>query len=260
MTASSIVMEVIGPVATITINRPDRMNAIDPDAAQQMIDALDQAVALGARALKLTGEGRGFCSGADLADVGGDGFKNEIEGLLDKIYNPLIRALSQLPIPWVAAVNGPAVGFGCSLALQSDLVVAGKSAYFTQSFTNLGLVPDGGGSWILPRLVGLPRAAEMILLGERVPAEKAASWGLIHSVVDDSQVQATAGNLVERLANGPTMALGLARRLLRDGLERNLDQSLDAERDGQVAAANSADAVEGVMALIEKRQPNFSGR
>jgi len=172
----------------------------------------------------------------------------------------MLLALANLDIPVVTAVNGPAAGVGCSFALSGDFTLAGKSAYFLQAFVNIGLIPDGGSSWLLPRLIGLPRATQMMMLGEKISAEQAAGWGLIYKAVEDDALMAEAEELAKRLASGPTVALGAMRQVLRRGLTQSYSDTLDAEAMGQYRAGNSADAVEGVAAFLQKRKAAFKGQ
>ncbi|ALC11948.1 enoyl-CoA hydratase-related protein [Sphingopyxis sp. 113P3] len=259
----TIKFEVADNVAMITLNRPERLNSMPPAMADDIRAALDYLPILGARALLITGEGRGFCSGADLA---GDRNSSAVGGgansrkALRNHYNPMLLALSNLDIPVVVAVNGPAAGVGCSFGLSGDFTIAGKSAYFLQAFVNIGLVPDGGSSWLLPRLVGLPRATQMMMLGEKIGAEQAAEWGLIYKCVEDAELLDEAKALAARLANGPTVSLGTMRRILRDGLSQSYAATLDAEAMGQYVAGNSADAAEGILAFQEKRKTAFQGK
>lgn len=259
----TIKLDVADDVATITLNRPERLNSMPPAMADDIRAALDWMGVIEARALLITGEGRGFCSGADLA---GDRTASAVGGgansrkALRGHYNPMLLALSNLDIPVVTAVNGPAAGVGCSFALSGDFTIAGKSAYFLQAFVNIGLVPDGGSSWLLPRLVGLPRAAQMMMLGEKIGAEQAADWGLIYKAVEDEALMDEARALAKRLASGPTVALGTMRKLLRGSLSQSYSDTLDAEAMGQYVAGNSADAVEGIMAFQQKRKAEFKGR
>jgi len=255
-------VDIADAVATITLARPERLNAAPPAMFDEIAAALKSLPGAGARAVLITGEGRSFCSGADLSAVGGASITGgeATYQALTRSYNPAMLLLSQLPIPVVTAVNGAAAGIGCSLALAGDFVVAGKSAYFLQAFVNIGLVPDGGASWTLPRLVGRARAAEMMLLGERIPAEKAADWGLIHKAVDDEALLAEAGAIARRLADGPTVALGLARRAIASGLDIDYAAAMAGEAVNQREAAQSADAAEGIRAFLEKRKPSFTGK
>lgn len=260
MSFETIRLERVGDVARIVLNRPERLNACPPQMATEIADALSM---LGdARAVLLTGEGRAFCSGADLAGKG----ERSISGgagsykALTEHYNPLILKLSRLPIPVVVAVNGPAAGVGCSLALSGDFTLAANSAYFLQAFVNIGLVPDGGSTWILPRLIGKARATQMMMLGERIGAQQAQDWGLIYKAVDDAALADEALALATRLAAGPTVALGTLRQNLAKALESDLAQTLLIEAEGQWKAGDSADAAEGIRAFLEKRKTQFTGR
>ncbi len=249
-----------GDVLTITLNRPERLNAAPPQMFDEIGNVLDN---LGdARALLIHGEGRAFCSGADLA-ARGEGSISGGEGAyigLTGSYNPTMLKLSRLPIPIVSAVNGPAAGIGCSLALAADFCIAGNSAYFLQAFVNIGLVPDGGASWMLARLIGKARATEMMLLGERIHGPKAADWGLIHKSVADDTVLDEAKALATRLAAGPTMALGLMRQGLAEALDGDYASALQREAENQRMAGNSADAMEGGISFLQKRKPAFQGK
>lgn len=249
-----------GDVLVVTLDRPDRLNAATPAMFETIAEALSDLD--GARAVLLTGAGRGFCSGAD---VGGGALNAADPGqatyeALTNSYNPTIRAILDLDVPVVSAVRGPAAGIGCSLALAADVCVASETAYFLQAFVNIGLVPDGGASWMLPRLIGRARALEMMLLGERVPAAKALDWGLIHRVVADDALEAEALALATRLAAGPTVALGLIRRGVAAALESTLDAALEREAQDQRRARGTADSTEGGMAFLSKRKPDFRGR
>ena len=259
MTYQHILTENRGNVLVLTLNRPERLNAAPPALFDELRDALGDLN--GARAVLVTGAGRAFCSGAD---VGGGALGSDDPGettyeALTRHYNPTIAAIAELGVPVVSAVRGPAAGIGCSLALAADFCVAGETAYFLQAFVNIGLVPDGGASWMLPRLIGRARATEMMLLGERVPAVKALDWGMIHKVVADEALDAEALALATRLAAGPTMALGLMRRALGRALESDCAAAMLAEADAQRAARQSADAMEGGMAFLQKRKPVFTG-
>ena len=248
-----------GDVLTITLNRPDRLNACPPDMADEIFAAIRDLD--GARAVLITGAGRAFCSGADLAargerSVGGG------EGAftaLGRHYNPMVMALASLPVPVIAAVNGPAAGIGCSIALAADFVVAGSSAYFLQAFVNIGLVPDGGSSWMLPRLVGKAQATRLMMLGEKIPAEEAERIGLIYKSVADEALMDEAKALAVKLAGGPTVALGEMKQTIRRGLEADFSTTLQYEAEAQRVAGNSKDAMEGGMAFLQKRKPEFKG-
>jgi 2-(1,2-epoxy-1,2-dihydrophenyl)acetyl-CoA isomerase len=245
-------------VATITIARPDRLNALSGQTVDELRAAVEEAGGSGARCLLLTGEGRGFSSGADLA--AGGGLPDDVGASLEKHFNPLLEAIFALPIPVVAAVNGPCAGAGCSLALAADIVVAARSAYFLQAFVNIGLIPDAGATWLLPRLAGRARAMEMMMLGERVPAEQALEWGLISRVVEDEALESEAVALATRLAQGPTVALGLIRNLARESGHLPLGEALAAERVAQREAGRSDDFKAGVAAFLQKRPARFEGR
>lgn len=259
MEYETIQVERIGHVLKILLNRPDRLNACPPDMAVEIANAVTDLA--GARAILITGAGRAFCSGADLAIkgdrsiAGGLGAYNS----LTMSYNPMMLALARSPVPIVTAVNGPAAGIGCSIALAGDFVLAGRNAYFLQAFVNIGLVPDGGASWTLTRLVGRSRATEMMMLGEKVGAEKAENWGLIYKAVDDAALQDEALGLATRLANGPTVALGIMRQNLVKALEMDFASALQVEAEGQRVAGDSADAIEGGQAFLEKRKAVFTG-
>jgi 2-(1,2-epoxy-1,2-dihydrophenyl)acetyl-CoA isomerase len=255
-----ILTERRGDVLVITLNRPDRLNAAPPAMFEEITAALGALD--GARAVLVAGAGRAFCSGAD---VGGGALHAEDPGAatfaaLTGSYNPALLALANLPVPVVSAVRGPAAGIGCSLALAADFCVAASSAYFLQAFVNIGLVPDGGASWLLPRLIGRARALEMMMLGERVPATRAHDWGMVHAVVADDGLDAHAFALAERLAAGPTVALGLIRRQLGRALETDYAAAMAAEAHNQRQARGTVDAREGGTAFLQKRKPAFTGR
>jgi len=257
----TILTEKRGDVMVITLNRPERLNAAPP----QMAD--DLAVALrnldGARCVLITGQGRAFCSGADLQARGG---QSAVSGgdvshmALSRHYNPTMLLLSELDVPVVTAVNGPAAGVGCSLALCGDFVLAGKSAYFLQAFVNIGLVPDGGSTWFLVKALGKALATRMMMRGERISADQAEEWGLIYKSVADEALMDEAMALAERLAAGPTVALGSMRRTIRTALDGSFEQTLAAEAAGQRVAGGSQDAREGGKSFLEKRKPVFSGK
>ncbi len=250
-----------GPLLVITLNRPERLNAAPPQMFEEIRAAAMLAADDGARAVLITGEGRAFCSGADLANnasMAGP-MSDHILKALNEGYNPVMMALAALPIPIVTAVNGAAAGIGCSLALAGDFTIAAKSAYFLQAFVNIGLVPDGGSTWMLPRLVGVARAMEMVMLGERIPATTAAEWGLIYKAVEDDALPAEARALAMRLANGPTLALGAMRKLMREGLDSSYPTALAAEAEAQSKVCMTADSIEGTAAFLTKRPANFTG-
>jgi 2-(1,2-epoxy-1,2-dihydrophenyl)acetyl-CoA isomerase len=245
-------------VATITIARPDKLNALSGQTVDELRAAVEEAPKAGARCVLMTGEGRGFSSGADLAT--GGGLPGDVGASLEKHFNPLIEAIFALPIPVVAAVNGAAAGAGCSLALAADLVIAARSAYFLQAFVNIGLIPDAGATWLLPRLAGRARAMEMMMLGERIAAEQARDWGLIARVVEDEHLASEAVLLAARLAQGPTVALGLIRKLARNAEQLSLTDALAAERIAQRDAGRTQDFRSAVMAFLQKHQPRFEGK
>ncbi|SLN77419.1 2-(1,2-epoxy-1,2-dihydrophenyl)acetyl-CoA isomerase PaaG [Oceanibacterium hippocampi] len=250
--------------ATIRLNRPDRLNSFTDGMHGELRQALDAVAADDTiRCLLITGAGRAFCAGADLTQTGpaSDGEGGMDIGLtLERHYNPLIKGLRELPKPVVAAVNGPAAGAGMSLAMAADVVVAARSAYFLQAFCNIGLVPDAGSTFFLPRLAGSARAAGMALLGEKLPAEEAERWGLIWKCVDDDKLGETAAALVAKLANGPTRGLGMIKRALNASLGNDLDQQLGLERVLQRDAGRTADFAEGVTAFLGKRPATFKGK
>ncbi|MCX9148277.1 enoyl-CoA hydratase-related protein [Erythrobacter sp. WG] len=249
-----------GPLLTITLNRPERLNAMPP----KMADELGQAFYdLGdARAVLITGEGKGFCSGADLAARGDGsalGSKGGSHEALINHYNPAISQLIRSSVPVICAVNGPAAGVGCSLALAADFTIAAKSAYFLQAFVNIGLVPDGGSTWLLTRAIGRARATRMMMLGEKISGEQAEEWGLIYSCVEDADLMTEARALAEKLANGPTVAYATMKRNIATALDQNLQMVLLAEAEGQRIAGATKDAMEGGMAFHQKRKAVFKG-
>lgn len=252
-------------VATLTINRPERMNALHLGVIAEMIDAVDRVRDEGtARVLVMTATGRAFCSGADLVGGGatGGGGSGPVDAGkgLETHFNPLLERLFALPVPFITAVNGPAAGAGCSYALAGDIVVAARSAYFLQAFVNIGLVPDVGSTWMLPRLAGKARAQAMMMLGERVPAETAEDWGMIYKVVDDAELGSTVAAIAAKLAKGPTTSYTLIRQGLRDCLDKTLTEALAVERRNQMVAGRSSDFAEGVTAFLQKRPAAFTGK
>jgi len=245
-------------VATLTLNRPESLNALNGAMVDELRTAVESLSGTAARCLLMTGEGRGFSSGADLASAGG--LPDDVGASLENHFNPLVEAIFACPMPVVAAVNGPCAGAGCSLALAADIVIAGRSAYFLQAFINIGLIPDAGATWLLPRLAGRARAMEMMILGERISAEKAEQWGLISRMVEDDRLLDEARALAARLAAGPTLAYGLVRRLARDAEQISLTEALAAERTAQRDAGRTEDFRAGVMAFLQKQAPRFEGR
>ncbi|HEY2179862.1 MAG TPA: 2-(1,2-epoxy-1,2-dihydrophenyl)acetyl-CoA isomerase PaaG [Caulobacteraceae bacterium] len=259
MTFESIRLELAGGIARLTLNRPDRLNSFTAAMHGEVALALDEVVAEGARVLVITGAGRGFCAGQDLSDpaiaAGGD-----LGATLEERYNPFIRRLTGLPMPVIAAVNGVAAGAGANIALACDIVLAARSAKFIQSFANIGLVPDSGGAWVLPKLVGQARALGLALTGQPVAAEQAEAWGLIWRCVDDDKLGEETDALAAKFAQAPTAGLAETKRLIRAGWAAHLDTALDAERDAQMKLGQSADYAEGVEAFTAKRPPRFVGR
>jgi 2-(1,2-epoxy-1,2-dihydrophenyl)acetyl-CoA isomerase len=248
-------------LARITLNRPERLNSFNVAMHEALAAALDRAEADGARAILLTGAGRGFCAGQDLSDraVAPDGEAPDLGASVERFYNPLIRRLTSMPLPVVCAVNGVAAGAGANIALACDIVLAARSAKFIQSFAGIGLIPDSGGTWHLPRLAGQARALGLALTGEPLPAEKAEAWGLIWRCLDDDQLMPEAEALAARLAAGPTRGLAATKAAIRGDWNRTLDQALDNERDLMRELGRSADYQEGVAAFMDKRKPVFRG-
>jgi 2-(1,2-epoxy-1,2-dihydrophenyl)acetyl-CoA isomerase len=259
----TILCEIAGGVATLTLNRPDKLNAFNEVMHAELAHAFDRIEAAPAiRAVLLTGAGRGFCAGQDLGDrVMGEGdAPPDLGDTLDRLYNPQIRRICRLERPVVCAVNGVAAGAGANLAFNCDIVLAARSATFMEPFCKLGLVPDAGGTYILPRLVGAIRARGLALLGEPLSAEQAEAWGLIWRVVDDERLMDEATALARHLATQPTKGLGLIKRALLASETNSLDAQLDLERDLQREAGRTEDYREGVAAFMEKRPARFKGR
>ena len=254
-------LEIEDGVAALTLAHPEVLNAICPEMLGGLLDALDvvEDPAHGARCLLVTGEGRAFSAGANLGGAGPSTRADDAGAVLESHYHPVFRRLRDLRMPVVTAVNGVAAGVGMSLALMGDMVLAARSAYFLQAFRRIGLVPDGGATWILPRLVGMARARELSLLGERLPAEQALAWGLINRVHDDAELPAAARALAAELAAGPTRALALMRRLYWASPDNGYEQQLDLERSLQREAGRTRDSRDGIRAFLEKRPPVFRG-
>lgn len=250
-------------VAELTLNRPDVLNSFHLDMAREVQDALEQAESNDEiRALLLTGEGRGFCAGQDLAAVplGDDAPLPDLAETVRAQYNPIVRAIREMPKPVVCAVNGVAAGAGANLAFACDIVLASSTASFIQSFSRIGLVPDSGGTFFLPRLVGLARASGLALLGERLSAQQARDWGLIWDIVEPAELMTKGRALAAFLATQPTKGLGLTKQLLNASLLNDLDAQLELEARLQAEAGWTDDFLEGVQAFREKRKPVFRGR
>jgi 2-(1,2-epoxy-1,2-dihydrophenyl)acetyl-CoA isomerase len=262
MSETSILVDKRAGYRVITLNRPDRLNAFNDAMHVALRAAIEAAEADPAcRALMITGAGRAFSAGQDLNDrIVKPGETPAPRNSLEKFYNPLVRKLRSLPFPVVAAVNGVAAGAACNIALACDIVIAARSASFLQAFARIGLIPDAGGTWFLPRLVGEARARGLALLAEPLTAEKAEAWGLIWRCVDDAAVMTEGHVLCERFATAPTHSLALIKRAFDASAGNTLDAQLDLERYLQREASQTPDHVEGVCAFIEKRKPKFTGR
>lgn len=257
----TILAERAGNILKITLNRPDRLNAASIGLVDELSNALYKLE--GARCVLITGAGKGFCSGADLQDRAGDSAMTRGDAshrALQNHYNPLISQILRLPVPVITAVNGPAAGIGCSLALAGDFVIAGESAYFLQAFVNIGLVSDGGSTWLLTRAIGRARATRMMMLGEKISAHQAEQWGLIYKTVADSELADEAHALAQGLAEGPTLSYATMKRTIVDALDGTVGEVMLAEAEGQRIAGSSEDAMEGGMAFLQKRKAQFKGR
>ena len=262
MAYETIMFERTEGVAKLTLNRPDRLNSFNTVMHNEVAEALSLAADGEVRALLLTGAGRGFCAGQDLSDraVAPGGEAVDLGDSIDRYYAPLIRRLATLDKPVVCAVNGVAAGAGANIALACDIVLAARSAKFIQSFANIGLIPDSGGTWVLPRLIGQARALGLALTGEPLPAEKAEAWGMIWKCVDDDALEAEAWALATRFAKGPTRGLAATTHAIRASSLKSLDEELLIERDLMRDLGRSADYQEGVAAFMAKRSPTFTGR
>ena len=260
MTAPLVLYESTQAIATITLNRPDVLNALDDALIRGLRDAVDRAGRdAGVRAVLLTGAGRGFSSGADLASVPPSP-SLDLGAMLRERYHPVILGLRTMPKPVVCAVNGPAAGAGMSIALAGDIVLAARSAYFVQAFSKIGLVPDAGSTWFLPRYVGDVRARAMALLAERIDAPTAERFGMVWQVFDDDELMPQARQLAARLAGQPTRALALIKKALNDSFGRDLPAQLELEATLQTEAGRTEDFAEGVAAFLQRRPPVFRGR
>ncbi|MDB5672482.1 MAG: 2-(1,2-epoxy,2-dihydrophenyl)acetyl-CoA isomerase [Alphaproteobacteria bacterium] len=258
MAYQTILFDIEGGVARLTLNRPERLNSFTVEMHGEVADALGR---LGdARVLVLSGAGRGFCAGQDLNDRAvAPGKAVDLGHSVESYYNPLIRRLTALPMPVIARVNGVAAGAGANIALACDIVIAARSAKFIQSFASIGLIPDSGGTWVLPRLVGQARALGLALTAEPLAADKAAEWGLIWKSVDDESLDAEVDAVAARFANAPTQGLAAIKHMIRASWGHSLDEELDLQRDAMRELGLTDDYREGVAAFMEKRKPQFKG-
>lgn len=261
MAYETIEFTITAGVARITLNRPDKLNSFNDQMHEDVRRALKETQAEpAARCLLLTGAGRGFCAGQDLGDRNFSGAEApDLGTTLEANYNPLLKFITHLELPVVCAVNGVAAGAGANIALACDIVLAARSATFIQAFCRLGLIPDAGGTWTLPRLVGQARAMALAMLGDKISAEQAAAWGMIWRCVDDDKLAAEAEALATQLASQPTRGLALTKRAIRASSTHTLEEQLTLERDLQRLAGRTADYREGVAAFLEKRKPRFIG-
>jgi len=260
MAYETVDFNIEGHVARITLNRPDRLNSFTAQMHHELRDALAEAAQ--ARVIVLTGAGRGFCAGQDLNEraVASGDHPVDLGITVETGWNPLIQTLTRMPQPVIARVNGVAAGAGANIALACDLVVAARSAKFIQSFSAIGLIPDSGGSWILPRLIGQARALGLALTGEPLPADKAAEWGLIWKCVDDDALDGEVDALAAKLASLPPLGLSAIKAIVRSTWGRSLDQELHLQRDEMRRLGYTEDYREGVASFLEKRTPTFTGR
>ena len=262
MSYQTILFDISAGIARLTLNRPDRLNSFNSAMHAEVREALGKVAGSDARVLVLSGAGRGFCAGQDLGDraVAPGGGAVDLGESIEKYYKPLVLTLRRLPMPVIAAVNGVAAGAGANIALACDLVIAARSASFVQAFAKLGLIPDSGGTWFLPRLIGTARALGLALLGEKLTAEQAAAWGLIWRCVEDAELAGVVDELARHFAAAPTRGLARTKQAIYEGFGRSLAQQLDIERDYQGELGHSSDYAEGVAAFTDKRTPRFSGR
>ena len=262
MSYANILFDISAGIARLTFNRPERLNSFNSAMHAEVRAALATLKSSAARVLVITGAGRGFCAGQDLNDraVSPGAAAPDLGESIEKNYKPLVLGLRSLPLPVIAAVNGVAAGAGANIALACDLVVAARSASFVQAFARLGLVPDSGGTWFLPRSVGTARALGLALLGEKLPAEQAAAWGLIWRCVEDAELGAVVDALAQGFAGAPTRGLARTKQAIYESWGRTLEQQLDVERDYQAELGRTADYAEGVAAFAAKRAPRFLGK
>jgi 2-(1,2-epoxy-1,2-dihydrophenyl)acetyl-CoA isomerase len=263
MAYETIQFEMQGPICLLTLNRPDRLNALTVQVAKDFNAAVSEALESGARVIVLTGAGRAFCAGGDLREMQEiAGREGRVEAFFDEplqILNESILLIRQTPVPFIAAVNGVASGGGCNLALACDLVIATESAKFNQAFIKIGLVPDCGGTFMLPRLVGLKRATELMFTGDLITATQAAEMGMINSVAADGELMSQVMAMAEKLAQAPTAAIGQIKKLLEASAVNDYGSQLDNERKAQIESGKTKDFTEGVQAFLEKRPPRFVG-
>lgn len=260
MSFETILFEIDSGVGRLTLNVPEKLNALSTTMLSEMSEVIQAAESQGCRCLLITGEGRGFCSGADLTDPSAmGGTPPDLKKTLDKYYHPVVVGLQELSIPVVTAVNGVCAGAGTGLALTGDLIIAETSTRFNLGFVKIGLMPDAGSTWSLPRRVGSTRALEMSLLGEEISGSKAQEWGLINRAVAEGTLQDEALKLSKHLASGPTIALGLAKKALSSTFENSLTEQLEVEGIGQRTAGQTKDFAAGVMGFFSKKPPNFTG-
>ncbi len=262
MEYKNVILQQVGKVAVLKLNAPEALNAMTLNMVAELSHAISAIQHGDARCLLLTGEGRGFCAGANIRDFDPGSSAKTMPpsgSALEMHFHPLINKIRNMEIPMVSAVNGLAVGVGMSFAIMADMVVAARSAYFLQAFARIGLVPDGGSSYYLPRIIGWKRAQELSMLAEKLPAETAQEWGLINRVVDDNLLMDEAMALAERLANGPR-SLGMIRRMYWESLNNSFEEQLQLESEMQSKASATSDNREGIQAFLEKRDAKFTGQ